>query len=91
MIAGREFTWTDIYGTQASAMVSENLARELWGTPAAAVGKRIREFAPVAGSGWRGGRMFERTEFDAKAPATVYWPDNAGRSIWAWTLDVARR
>jgi hypothetical protein len=40
--AGREFTWTDTYEKRPVAMVSENLARELWGSPAAAIGKRIR-------------------------------------------------
>jgi len=25
-------------------MMSENLAREMWGTPSAAIGKRLREF-----------------------------------------------
>ena len=42
MVAGGEFTWTDIYDKREVVIVSENLARELWGTPAAALGKRIR-------------------------------------------------
>ena len=43
LIAGREITWTDIYDLRPLVMVSENLARELWGTPSAAVGKRLRQ------------------------------------------------
>ena len=43
LIAGRDFTWEDAYDKRPVAMVSENLARELWGSPAAALGKRIRE------------------------------------------------
>ena len=43
LIAGRDFTWTDLYDKRQVAMVSENLARELWREPAAALGKRIRE------------------------------------------------
>jgi predicted permease len=43
LVAGRDFTWTDIYDKRHVAMMSENLARELWGTPRAAVGKRVRE------------------------------------------------
>ena len=43
MIIGDEFTWTDIHGTREVAVISENLAREMWGSPAAALGKRIRE------------------------------------------------
>ena len=31
LIAGRDYTWTDIYGRRPFVMVSENLARELWG------------------------------------------------------------
>jgi predicted permease len=45
VVAGRELTWTDVYGLRRGALVSENLARELWGQPSAAVGKRIREFS----------------------------------------------
>ena len=44
LVAGRDFTWTDLYGARDVAIVSENLARELWGTPAAALGKRVREY-----------------------------------------------
>ena len=43
LIAGRAFTWTDVYDKRPVAMVSENLARELWHDPQAAIGKRIRE------------------------------------------------
>jgi len=42
MIAGRDFTWTDIDNDREVAVISENLARETWGTPSAALGKRIR-------------------------------------------------
>jgi predicted permease len=42
LIAGRDMNWTEIYNKTPVAMVSENLARELWQTPAAAIGKRIR-------------------------------------------------
>jgi putative ABC transport system permease protein len=43
LVAGRDFTWTDLYQKRPVAMVSENVARELWRTPAAALGKRIRQ------------------------------------------------
>ncbi len=45
LIAGRDFTWTDLYERRHVAMVSENLAREMWGNPSAALGKRIRQSA----------------------------------------------
>jgi predicted permease len=43
LIAGRDFTWTDIYEQRYVAIVSENLAREWWADPRAALGKRVRE------------------------------------------------
>jgi predicted permease len=50
LIVGREFTWDDVYGLRPVIMVSENLARETWGSPSAAVGKQLREFP---GMPWR--------------------------------------
>ena len=44
LVAGRDVTWADIYGHRPVVMVSENLARELWKTPSAAVGQHLREF-----------------------------------------------
>ena len=43
LIAGRDFTWADVDDHRFVASISENLARELWRDPAAALGKRIRE------------------------------------------------
>src|SRR5207248_597672 len=40
--AGRDLTWTDIYDQRKFVLVSENLARQLWGSAQAAVGKRVR-------------------------------------------------
>jgi predicted permease len=42
LVAGRDFTWTDIYKTLPVAIISENFAREYWDSPANAIGKRIR-------------------------------------------------
>ena len=41
LLAGRAFTWDDIHQRIPGAMVSESLAREYWGSPAAALGKRV--------------------------------------------------
>jgi putative ABC transport system permease protein len=75
LIAGRDITWTDIYDQRLVVMVSENMARELWRYPAAAVGKRIREGMKDP---WReivGVVADIRSDgADQKAPATVYWP-----------------
>lgn len=42
LITGRNFTWDDLFGQKFVATVSENMARETWGSPALALGKRIR-------------------------------------------------
>jgi putative ABC transport system permease protein len=41
IIAGRDFTWDDIYDNRPVAIVSENMARETWGGTSAALGKRL--------------------------------------------------
>jgi putative ABC transport system permease protein len=43
LIAGRDFTSIDLYEQRHVAIVSENLAREWWNDPRAALGKRVRE------------------------------------------------
>ena len=48
LAAGREFTWTDIYQRRPVAMLSENLARELWGDPRLAI--RQGDYAESEGS-----------------------------------------
>ena len=42
LVAGRDFTWTDLYQKLPVAIISENFAREYWDSPSAALGKRIR-------------------------------------------------
>lgn len=41
LIAGRDFNWTEVYERRPVAMLSDNLARELWGEPRLAIGKQI--------------------------------------------------
>ncbi len=48
MVAGRDITWDDIYAQRPVVMISENLAREMWGEPAAAIGKRVRKYRQPA-------------------------------------------
>jgi predicted permease len=75
LIAGREFTWTDTYERRPVAMVSENLARELWEDPQRALGKQIRE--DLKGP-WREVIGVVNDVRDSgvqdKAPATAYFP-----------------
>jgi predicted permease len=75
LLAGRDFTWTDVYERRPVAMVSENLARELWHDAASAIGKRIRE--KLEGT-WRevvGVVADEREDgVHLPAPTIAYWP-----------------
>ena len=74
VIAGRGITWNDVHTWASVALVSENLAREYWGEPTKALGKRIRrstkspwyEIVGVVGN--------ERQDGATKpAPTIVYW------------------
>ena len=82
IIAGREITWTDVYGLRPVVMLSENLARELWGTPSAAIGKRIREFPSMPWQEVIGVIQDVRENgVDHKTPEIVYWP-SLGENIY---------
>jgi predicted permease len=75
IVAGRAFTWSDVFGDRPVTMVSENLARELWQSPAAALGKRIRQSKAGA---WReviGVVGDQRDEgLDKPASSSAYFP-----------------
>jgi len=75
LIAGREFTWSEVYGLRPVVMISENLAREIWGTPSAALGKQLREFSSMPWHEVIGviQDVRERGVQDP-APEIVYWP-----------------
>jgi predicted permease len=75
LVAGRDFTWHELYNRAPLAIVSENLARELWGNPQAAIGKRIR-FKPKDYSREVIGVLTNLNDdgIDQKPPAIVYWP-----------------
>ncbi len=79
LVAGRDFTWAEIYGVRPIGIVSEGLARELFGSPRAALGKRFREFP---GMPWHEvvGVVQDVREngVDQVSPATVYWPSLMG-------------
>jgi predicted permease len=76
VIAGRDLEWADLDGERTVTLVSARLAREVWQSPAAALGKRIRA---AGGAGpWReivGVVEDVRASGPAEpAPAIVYWP-----------------
>jgi predicted permease len=75
LVAGRDFNWAEINDRRPVAMISENMAREMWHDPRAALGKRIRE---GMNDPWR--EIIGVTEDvhsdgpDQKPPTTVYLP-----------------
>ena len=75
LIAGRDFTWNDAYNKTPVAIVAENVARELWHDPAAALGKRIRENKQ---NPWREvvGVIGDVRDdgLDKKVAMMIYWP-----------------
>jgi putative ABC transport system permease protein len=75
LVAGRDLTWTDSFEKRPVALVSENVARELWRDPASAIGKRIRESGK---SPWRevvGVVSDERDDgVDQKATSIIIFP-----------------
>ena len=75
IVAGRDFEWADVYGRRPVGMVSEGLARELWGSPSAAIGKHFREWPSMPWHDVIGVVQDVRENgVDQVSPATVYWP-----------------
>jgi len=75
VVAGRSITWSDIYEQRPVIVISSPLAREYWGEPARALGKRIRS---NPGTPWReivGVVGEERDDGLNQAPTAIaYWP-----------------
>ena len=75
VVAGRDFTWDELFQKRPVGMVSENFAREYWGTPMNALGKHIRvsskddwrEIVGVLGDVHDDG-------MNKDAPTVAYWP-----------------
>jgi predicted permease len=84
LVAGRDYTWTDIFERRLVAVISENMAREMWQSADGAIGKRIRE---NTANPWREivGVVADVHDDGVELPARaiVYWPamvDRFGRS-----------
>jgi predicted permease len=91
IVAGREFTWPEIYNRQPVVIVSENLAREVWGSPAAAVGKRIRRWTSMPWTEVIGVvQDVYQNGVQEKAPTIVYWPALAIGYWGPGTFDATR-
>ena len=90
LVAGRALTWNDSFQRRQVVMISENLARELFGTPAAALGKRVRQ---SPSNPWREIVGVVAAEYDngphRGATPIVYWPI-VMNDYWDFPTFVAR-
>jgi predicted permease len=87
LIVGRSYEWTDLLDRRPVILISENLAREYWGDPHTALGKRIGyvgKFREVIGVVQD---VYDNGVQDA-APATVYWPTFRANRFMAVTRYV---
>jgi predicted permease len=75
LVAGRDVTWAETYRQAPVVLISENMAREVWHDPRAAIGKRIRS---TLKDDWREvvGVIGDLRDdgVDQKAPGIVYFP-----------------
>jgi len=75
LVAGRDLTWADTYDAHPVGMISEAFAREYWGTPQNALGKKLRI---ASTDDWREiiGVVQDVHDdgVDKAAPTCVYWP-----------------
>jgi predicted permease len=91
LIAGRELTWTELYGLRPVVIISEDLARESWGSPSAALGKRLRQYPDMPWHEVIG--VVENVRENGvqdKAPAIVYWPSMMDGIYGPHTFDAER-
>lgn len=82
LVAGREYTWADIHEKRDVVLISENFAREYWGSAQAAVGKQIRSNSTDPWSevvGVIGDIRHDGAE--RNAPTSVYWPLRSSYSL----------
>jgi predicted permease len=78
VLAGRGITWHDIDTRAPVVVVTENLAREYWGDPAKAIGKRVRQNFDDNPGPWLEIVGVVGNERDngvsEESPTIVYWP-----------------
>ncbi len=85
LAAGRSITWSEVHERRPVIVISEPLAREVWGEPAKALGHRVRVCC-TWDKQWReivGVTGDERDDGLAQPPtAIVYWPMLNERYEW---------
>lgn len=90
LLAGRDFSWPDLFDKHDVVIISASIANQLWGSPGAAIGKRLRdgvagvwyEIVGVSGDIYDNGAHLP--------PATiVYWPGRTKENYWTRARSVA--
>ena len=75
VVAGRDLTWRDAHTAAPVALISDDLAREYWGAPSRAIGRRIRKTPNAAWTEIVGVVGNERQDGATRpSPTMVYWP-----------------
>jgi len=84
IVAGRDFTWDDLNNLSPMVIVSDNFARDNWGSASAAIGKRVKKYSS---SPWQ--EVIGVVEdvhvhgVDETAPPIVYWPAMFYDRFWS--------
>lgn len=91
MIAGRDYTWSEIYGFRDIVIVSENFARETWGSPSQAIGKRLRGYP---GMPWKEVigvvQDVHHNGVNEQPPVMIYWPAMMKYKYYPQGIDLPR-
>ena len=77
LLAGRPIEWSDIHARAPVAVVTANFAEVYWGSPAAALGKRISNGDDPDNPTWReiiGVVGNVREDVSQPAPTVFFWP-----------------
>jgi predicted permease len=92
LVAGRDFTWADVYGLRPVGILSENLARECCGSPQAALGQHVREYEGMPWYEVIGVVQDVRMNGMGDPPAAiVYWPILMDDRSGPGSFDATRR
>jgi putative ABC transport system permease protein len=90
LLAGRDFSWPDLFDKREVAIISASIANQLWGSPGAAIGKRLRD---GTGGVWYEivGVSADVYDNGAHLPpaAIVYWPGRTKANYWVRARSVA--
>jgi predicted permease len=75
LVAGRDYDWSDLYDRHNVVIISENLARDYWGSAQNAIGKQVRD---NTADPWREVigvvNDIHYNGMNHPAPTIAYWP-----------------